>query len=219
MPNHEFLGKKGAQAYDWMTYAQVESEAKRFAAGCMKLDLIPEVEGEGRKWRFIGLQSKNRREWGIAHIGNFHNNCTSVALYDTLGVEASKYVIQQTGLTTICCQGDLVSRIIDMKIEDSKAEPENQQIAQFKNIVSFDALDREASKRKDEAGLTVYQYEEVLQAGDQNPNWQITEPGPFDCPMFSYTSGTTGDPKGVKLTHQMLMSCATSVQLVAGLTP
>lgn len=36
--------------------------------------------------------------------------------------------------------------------------------------------------------------------------------------MFSYTSGTTGDPKGVKLTHQMLMSCAASIQMVANLT-
>lgn len=67
----------------------------------MKLDLIPEVEGEGKTWRFIGLQSKNRREWGISHIGNFYNKCTSVALYDTLGDEATAYVIKQTGLATI----------------------------------------------------------------------------------------------------------------------
>jgi len=37
--------------------------------------------------------------------------------------------------------------------------------------------------------------------------------------MFSYTSGTTGDPKGVKLTHQMLMSCAASVEMLANLSP
>jgi len=29
--------------------------------------------------------------------------------------------------------------------------------------------------------------------------------------MFSYTSGTTGDPKGVKLTHKMLVQCSASV--------
>lgn len=32
---------------------------------------------------------------------------------------------------------------------------------------------------------------------------------PDDHPMFSYTSGTTGDPKGVKLTHKMLVQCCT----------
>jgi len=32
-----------------------------------------------------------------------------------------------------------------------------------------------------------------------------------DCCTFSYTSGTTGDPKGVKLTHKMLVQCAAAV--------
>jgi len=34
--------------------------------------------------------------------------------------------------------------------------------------------------------------------------------------MFSYTSGTTGDPKGVKLSHKMLLMAATSVHLHMG---
>lgn len=34
--------------------------------------------------------------------------------------------------------------------------------------------------------------------------------------MFSYTSGTTGDPKGVKLSHKMILQCgeATNAKLV-----
>lgn len=31
--------------------------------------------------------------------------------------------------------------------------------------------------------------------------------------MFSYTSGTTGDPKGVKLSHKMMMSAAFALNL------
>ena len=42
---------------------------------------------------------------------------------------------------------------------------------------------------------------EVAKAGQA----QVKEPTPDDCFMFSYTSGTTGDPKGVKLTHKMIV--------------
>ena len=37
------------------------------------------------------------------------------------------------------------------------------------------------------------------------------EPSTDDCFIFSYTSGTTGDPKGVKLTHKMVIGCAYAV--------
>jgi long-chain acyl-CoA synthetase len=36
--------------------------------------------------------------------------------------------------------------------------------------------------------------------------------------MFSYTSGTTGDPKGVKLTHRMIIGSAFAVQARLGVT-
>lgn len=39
----------------------------------------------------------------------------------------------------------------------------------------------------------------------------IKEPTADDVYMFSYTSGTTGDPKGVKLTHKMVLTCAYGV--------
>ena len=36
---------------------------------------------------------------------------------------------------------------------------------------------------------------------------KISEPTRDDCFMLSYTSGTTGVPKGVKLTHKMIIMC------------
>ena len=214
MPDAQLLGTKGETKYDWLTWKEVDGLARDFAAGCMALDLVPEVEGEGRNWRFLGIQSKNRKEWGLSYLGNIRNNGTAVALYDTLGIEASKYVINQTGLSTIACQGDLVKKISEMKIGDL-ADGENGKLGSLKNLITFDALaeDDEQMKKAEEAGLTVYTFDQVLAKGKENTTWTITEPGPDDCPMFSYTSGTTGDPKGVKLTHQMLVGTAAAVKI------
>lgn len=39
------------------------------------------------------------------------------------------------------------------------------------------------------------------------------EASPDDIYMLSYTSGTTGDPKGVKLSHKMVMMVAESTNV------
>ena len=40
---------------------------------------------EGEKLKFIGIFSKNRKEWGITDIACVLYGITSIPLYDTLG--------------------------------------------------------------------------------------------------------------------------------------
>ena len=47
---------------------------------------------------------------------------------------------------------------------------------------------------------------------------ELIEPGEEDTFMLSYTSGTTGDPKGVKLTHRMVsMMCHNTNERTRGI--
>jgi len=52
MPNHPWLGTKVAKGsgfeYEWMTAKEVYDKAKNFGAGLVAMNLIPEVEGEGK---------------------------------------------------------------------------------------------------------------------------------------------------------------------------
>lgn len=85
-------------------------------------------------WRFLGIQSKNRKEWNICHQGNFLSGGTTIALYDTLGADAARFVCDQTGLTTICCSSDLIANIVKLKAEDTAGK-----MANVVNIVSFES--------------------------------------------------------------------------------
>lgn len=128
--------------YQWKNFKECVDTAKYFASGCQALGLNPEVEGEGKSWRFIGIQAKNREGWALAHWGNMHTGTASVALYDTLGVDAFKFVVNQTEMVTIVCSGDIVKNIIQRKVDDLTAGP-NRKLHRLKYVVSFDPVSDE----------------------------------------------------------------------------
>jgi long-chain acyl-CoA synthetase len=60
--------------------------------------------------------------------------------------------------------------------------------------------------------LIVYTLENLYKKGKKIASSStLRKPTKDTCASFSYTSGTTGDPKGVKLTHGMLISCGAAV--------
>lgn len=83
-----------------------------------------------------------------------------------------------------------------------------------KCLVCFDNAEvtNEAIEMCAKKGIKLYSLQAVAEAGKNDPNPQpwnkCTE---NDCPLFSYTSGTTGDSKGVKLTHKNVLSAAYTI--------
>ena len=133
LKNLPWFGTRGNGKYDWESASEVYETSKKFAAGCMQLGLVPEVEAEGRKWRFMGIQAKNRREWFTIHLANMQTGATTVALYDTLGVDATKYVVDQTEMITVACTKDLIHKIVNMKKTDDTGK-----LSKLKYLVCFE---------------------------------------------------------------------------------
>ena len=55
-------------------------------------------------------------------MGNYMAGGTTIALYDTLGQDAARFVCNQTELATICCSKDLIANIIKLKEEDPEGK-------------------------------------------------------------------------------------------------
>jgi len=49
--------------------------------------------------------------------------------------------------------------------------------------------------------LNIFDYTEVIENGRKSTGVVFDEPNPETIYMFCYTSGTTGDPKGAKMSH------------------
>lgn len=51
-------------------------------------------------------------------MGNYMSGGTTVALYDTLGPDAARFVVSQTQLATIACSKDLIEGLVKLKADD-----------------------------------------------------------------------------------------------------
>jgi hypothetical protein len=102
-PNHPLLGTKVSAGtknaagdeefkYEWMPIKEVMDTSKQLAAGFEAMGFIPDIEAEDMQWKFLGILSKNRKEWYLTHIANMLNKTTTVAFYDTLGPDAARFM-------------------------------------------------------------------------------------------------------------------------------
>jgi long-chain acyl-CoA synthetase len=136
---------------------------------------------------------------------------TAVALYDTLGENALKFIGGQTELRTVVVEDSLVESLCKMKTGDDP-------LTKLENLIVMgprSAITAAQEKMADEVGVKLYTFQEVVDEGvkyrKENGPLPVLEPTPDDVYMLSYTSGTTGVPKGVKLTQRMILNAAQSV--------
>ena len=55
----------------------------------------------------------------ITHLANAHQSITTVAFFDTLGLDAQKYIINQTEMITIAVSKDYLKGLANQKISDA----------------------------------------------------------------------------------------------------
>lgn len=148
----------------------------------------------------MGIYAKNREEWALTAIANIKNSVTTIALYDTLGPQAIEFVFRQTEMTSVSCAGSYVAGLIKLRKEGKSHN--------LQNIVSFERPSQDELDQAKEVGLNLYYFHDLVEQGKQIEDVTFEEPVPSTVYVFSYTSGTTGDPKAVILTHNNLVSAS-----------
>ena len=198
-------GKYGNE-YQWKTFTQVKDEAEAFAKGCVYYKFCEEIhiDNDG-VYKFLGIYSKNREEWVIADLGCHRNAVTVVTIYDTLGDQAIEYILTQTQLTTLVVENKGLEKIENLAKEGK--------IGKLKNLILLDDNSDNNSEQLNQLyntlttyGLVLYQYKTIIQRGKQENDINLTKAKPDTICTLCYTSGTTGLPKGAKISHRALLS-------------
>lgn len=181
--------------YTWKTYAKVETYVTSLSKAFVNLELSPEADEASGRHRFMGLYSKNREEWIMIDLASAKAGITVVPLYDTLGVESTNFILNQTGLTTIAGSGECLHKLIEII----------QQCPKIKNLISFDKLSQEDIDILKARNINLYMFKEAIKIGE-TANVTVV-PGNLDTlATICYTSGTTGMPKGVMLSNSNFIS-------------
>lgn len=77
-------------------------------------------------------------------------------------------------------------------------------------IVSFGKVAQEHKDAAVEFGVNMYTWNEFLQLGS-NKRFELPEKKKTDICTIMYTSGTTGDPKGVLISNESILSMISGV--------
>jgi len=192
-------GKPVFGDYTWKSFAEVQKIGQAIGRGIEVLKLATETEGDGKKWQFVGVWAKNRREWLETHIGNMYFNRTTIGFFDSMGNQAVDFILNQTELSCIFCTPEYISKLVAMKKEDLAKS--------IKYLVSMERVKPEQVEACKAVGVELLELSYVIEKGLAS-TIEFNKCKADDCPIFSYTSGTTGDSKGVKLTHANLIASA-----------
>ena len=185
---------KGGE-YEWMTYKEVDEKVTRIGSAMAAVGLNAHDR--------VGVYGPNSPEWMMAMQGCNRMNIYCVPLYDTLGENAIEYIVKHSEASVLFVHGNKLEVF-------AKALP--SLLPQVTTLVYWStASDTDVCAIKD-LGVTVYSFDDFMALGKANPA-EARGAKPEDLCTIMYTSGTTGDPKGVELTHGAVMATVASLSL------
>ena len=118
-----------------------------------------------------------------------------VTVYTNLGDDGIAYCINQMQVTTVITSSTLIEKISS----NIKQLPTVTDIIYFEN-----PLDRKAIESPTD-GVDVISFNQLVNIGSKSSH-ALSPPNPEDIAVIMYTSGSTGNPKGVMLTHSNMVS-------------
>ncbi|KAF5198607.1 Long chain acyl-coa synthetase [Thalictrum thalictroides] len=177
-------GKLGP--YVWKTYKEVYTEVLHIGSALRAAGAEP--------GSCVGIYGANCIQWIIAMQACSAHSIICVPLYDTLGQGAVNFILEHAEIGIVFVQDKKVKELLKSDYASS---------GRLKTIVCFTSVTKEDQSNISQIGIKNYSWNEFLQMGKEKPV-DIVPPQADSICTIMYTSGTSGDPKGVILTHESI---------------
>ncbi|EFO14143.2 hypothetical protein LOAG_14379 [Loa loa] len=205
--NGDFIGEQTRNGtYKWITYKQVYTASHKVGSALLELGINA---GETSR---VGIAGFNSARYIIAQNALMNYSIVLVPLYHNYNIEILCTIIEHCNLELIFC--DTIERANKFIVEMQRKE-----LKTLKKIIIFndskEKIDRELCKQSQ---IEVYNWNYILELGDKHLK-PVTPPSPSSIYIICHTSGTTGTPKGVQLSHRALLVSMSAVYVQCCLPP
>lgn len=198
-PNNPMLGRREIVdgkpgKYVWQSYKEVYDLVIKVGNSIRSCGV-----GEGGR---CGIYGANSPEWIMSMEACNAHGLYCVPLYDTLGSSAVEFIICHAEVSIVFVEEKKIPEVL-------KILPNTTNY--LKTVVSFGKVAPEQKEEIERVGLAVYSWDEFLQLGI-NEQFDLPKTKKNDICTIMYTSGTTGDPKGVMITNESIVTLIAGVK-------
>jgi long-chain acyl-CoA synthetase len=181
----EFLRCKRDGAWQSLTFGDVARRVRELALGLVQSGI--------QRGDRVAIWSENRPEWNLADLATLAVGAIDVPIYTTQSLDQVEYILNDSAARAIFVAAPFLEKLLELK----------PHLPSLELIFAFDEPSAQSA--------TIIRVEDLASAGrtlfGEQPGlyeslWQASRPE--DLATLLYTSGTTGDPKGVMLTHKNL---------------
>ncbi len=193
--------RRRREALRWgvTTWAEVRQQVHDLAAGLLAAGV---VRGDR-----VAILAATRQEWILADLAILCTGAISVPIYHSYTPAQVAYVLNNSGARV--CFVDTLPRLRSLSSAWDK-------LRTLEKAILMDVADLAAEEKVIGQEQVIRQGRRLLREQPHALAERIAALTPQDRATYVYTSGTTGLPKGVVLTHGMLVH---TVEAMAGLLP
>lgn len=184
--------------YEWWNYETTKQHIYTARDGLLSLGL--------KKGDTVGFYAQNCPQWTMMQYAVSSAGLVVVPIYDTLGPNIVEYVSNHSDLKVVLVSAKNFEKF--EKVRQGKQCPTVQHVVVLgsKDIVE----DEDVSKCVASAENTMSMVELMEKGKQAASSVAVPEVTLDDLFVIMYTSGTTGNPKGVELKHRALVASLSS---------